>query len=229
MSDQTRVTLTGRIMVSTIIALFFVVIIILCIHILTRVFLWRRSSRGSYRRRRFVFVEGEMVAQGLRRGVDPIVMKYLPVVVFSGMEFNEGLECAVCLGEVAEGEKVRILPNCSHGFHVGCIDMWIQSHSTCPLCRSPVDPRASVPRNSTSMTRSGEGASGRLDETLVIDIPRNNLCNDMSSSGMTLNDQDESRSPLSSRLRSLTRLWSMNHQVTPSSSNTDVEQGNCRI
>ncbi|KAH0937435.1 hypothetical protein HID58_004896 [Brassica napus] len=35
------------------------------------------------------------------------------------------------------GRKLRI---CGHGFHVECIDMWLSSHSTCPLCRSPVLP-----------------------------------------------------------------------------------------
>ncbi|KAG9444869.1 hypothetical protein H6P81_016209 [Aristolochia fimbriata] len=44
--------------------------------------------------------------------------------------------CAVCLSEFNQGEDVRVLPECLHTFHVPCIDMWLYSHSTCPLCRT---------------------------------------------------------------------------------------------
>ncbi|XP_047324136.1 RING-H2 finger protein ATL78-like [Impatiens glandulifera] len=44
-------------------------------------------------------------------------------------------ECAICLSEFITGERVRLLPNCNHGFHVGCIDKWLNSHSSCPTCR----------------------------------------------------------------------------------------------
>ncbi|KAJ6929658.1 hypothetical protein NC652_013519 [Populus alba x Populus x berolinensis] len=44
-------------------------------------------------------------------------------------------ECAICLGEFVEGDEVRVLPQCGHGFHVGCIDRWLGSHSSCPSCR----------------------------------------------------------------------------------------------
>ncbi|KAH7519807.1 RING-H2 finger protein ATL8 [Ziziphus jujuba] len=44
-------------------------------------------------------------------------------------------ECAICLGEFAEGEEIRVLPQCGHSFHVGCIDTWLGSHSSCPSCR----------------------------------------------------------------------------------------------
>ncbi|KAI3455685.1 hypothetical protein Pfo_012348 [Paulownia fortunei] len=48
------------------------------------------------------------------------------------------LDCVVCLCQVTRGEKYKFLPNCNHGFHARCIDAWLQRHSTCPLCRSPV-------------------------------------------------------------------------------------------
>jgi hypothetical protein len=46
--------------------------------------------------------------------------------------------CSVCLEDVQAGEMVRQLPACRHLFHVGCIDMWLHSHRTCPLCRCDV-------------------------------------------------------------------------------------------
>lgn len=35
-------------------------------------------------------------------------------------------------------QSFHIPPNCSHVFHVACIDTWFQTHSSCPLCRSGV-------------------------------------------------------------------------------------------
>jgi E3 ubiquitin-protein ligase ATL41 len=46
--------------------------------------------------------------------------------------------CAVCLGEMEDGELGRLLPACRHVFHVGCIDAWLRLSSTCPVCRSAV-------------------------------------------------------------------------------------------
>lgn len=47
-------------------------------------------------------------------------------------------ECAICLTEFADGDRMRILPRCGHIFHVTCIDTWLVSHSSCPSCRQLV-------------------------------------------------------------------------------------------
>jgi hypothetical protein len=49
-------------------------------------------------------------------------------------------QCSVCIGAVHPGEKVRRLPLCKHLYHVECIDVWLTSHTTCPLCRADVEP-----------------------------------------------------------------------------------------
>ncbi|XP_062179007.1 RING-H2 finger protein ATL66-like [Phragmites australis] len=49
-------------------------------------------------------------------------------------------ECAVCLGVIQVGAMVKLLPACSHVYHCDCIDQWLFSRSTCPLCRCRVGP-----------------------------------------------------------------------------------------
>ncbi|KAL4605114.1 RING-H2 finger protein ATL33-like [Castanea sativa] len=49
-----------------------------------------------------------------------------------------GSECPVCLMVFAEGEEVKQLSVCKHSFHVPCIDLWLNSHSNCPVCRASV-------------------------------------------------------------------------------------------
>lgn len=51
-----------------------------------------------------------------------------------------GGTCAVCLGDFEEGEELRTMPECLHSFHVPCIDMWLHSHSSCPICRASAAP-----------------------------------------------------------------------------------------
>jgi hypothetical protein len=42
-------------------------------------------------------------------------------------------ECSICMdtmrGTIAETE-------CLHRFHLECLDRWLESHNTCPICRS---------------------------------------------------------------------------------------------
>ncbi|KAF0934473.1 hypothetical protein E2562_025550 [Oryza meyeriana var. granulata] len=58
--------------------------------------------------------------------------------------------CSVCLEDVRGGETVRRLPACRHLYHAACIDAWLRSHTTCPLCRSDLSPRRGA-------TASGRG------------------------------------------------------------------------
>ncbi|TKY61160.1 RING-H2 finger protein ATL3 [Spatholobus suberectus] len=264
LGESPAVEVTGKIMVVIIIIMFFVVVIALCLHLFARGFWWRDTtlqSRSSRRRgRRFVFSSGEDGA--LRTGLDPSVLSSLPVLVFEAKDFKDGLECAVCLSEVVEGEKARLLPKCNHGFHVDCIDMWFQSHSTCPLCRNPV---ASSNSNSndnsesesptfptnvlvwgdhTQISSTGGGAALELEEgasqppcsssagddnnrrhgTLVIDIPSEITSTSLSPSASRF-AEDDLKSPMTGRLRSLKRLLSRDRRLNPwSPTSADVEQ-----
>ncbi|KAH7426606.1 hypothetical protein KP509_10G008300 [Ceratopteris richardii] len=49
-------------------------------------------------------------------------------------------QCIICLNEFEEGEKIRVLPLCNHGFHMKCVDAWLLNHSSCPTCRADLTP-----------------------------------------------------------------------------------------
>ncbi|CAH8380293.1 unnamed protein product [Eruca vesicaria subsp. sativa] len=71
-------------------------------------------------------------------GLDQAFIDALPVFHYKEMvgASKEPFDCAVCLCEFTEKDKLRLLPMCSHAFHLNCIDTWLQSNSTCPLCRA---------------------------------------------------------------------------------------------
>ncbi|XP_040998656.1 RING-H2 finger protein ATL16-like [Juglans microcarpa x Juglans regia] len=78
------------------------------------------------------------------RGLDESVIRSIPILQFKKESKSRGFrersfcECAVCLNEFQEDEKLRIIPNCSHLFHIDCIDVWLQSNANCPLCRTSI-------------------------------------------------------------------------------------------
>jgi hypothetical protein len=76
--------------------------------------------------------------RGCGDGIKRRVLRSLPVEVYGGGGEDNDDVCAICLGEFVDGEKVRVLPLCGHGFHVRCVDAWLVSHGSCPTCRRPV-------------------------------------------------------------------------------------------
>ncbi|KAG5225846.1 RING-H2 finger protein [Salix suchowensis] len=70
-------------------------------------------------------------------GVDQTFIDALPVFHYKTIiGLKNPFDCAVCLCEFEPEDKLRLLPKCSHAFHMECIDTWLLSHSTCPLCRA---------------------------------------------------------------------------------------------
>ncbi|KAE8688311.1 RING-H2 finger protein ATL47 [Hibiscus syriacus] len=72
-------------------------------------------------------------------GLDQSFIDALPVFLYKEITgLKEPFDCAVCLCEFLEEDKLRLLPLCSHAFHIDCIDTWLMSNSTCPLCRGTI-------------------------------------------------------------------------------------------
>lgn len=79
------------------------------------------------------------------RGLSEEVITTFPTMAYSevkDLKIGKGaLECAVCLNEFEDDETLRLLPKCDHVFHPECIDLWLASHVTCPVCRADLVPK----------------------------------------------------------------------------------------
>jgi E3 ubiquitin-protein ligase RNF38/44 len=76
-----------------------------------------------------------------------------------------GSECPVCLSVFAEGEEVKQLSVCKHSFHASCIDIWLNSHSNCPVCRASIPVR--LP-NGTAPARNEDNQQGLPDASSLV-------------------------------------------------------------
>ncbi|KAH7840587.1 hypothetical protein Vadar_018917 [Vaccinium darrowii] len=113
----------------------FAVVLFAALLVITSLFLYS-SCRKLYRHTTETSDSHDPSSQP--RGLDPSTIKSFPIVLHksSGKKTADESECCVCLGVFGEGEKVKVLPNCRHCFHSECVDKWLSSQASCPLCRS---------------------------------------------------------------------------------------------
>ncbi|KAL6348794.1 hypothetical protein AAG906_033450 [Vitis piasezkii] len=76
-----------------------------------------------------------------------------------------GLECAICLSEFEDDDMLRLLTVCYHVFHHDCIDLWLGSHNTCPVCRRSLD----VPLKSLEKSPANNNTMQDIDENESLD------------------------------------------------------------
>jgi len=43
--------------------------------------------------------------------------------------------CSICQDELRSLQVLRQINGCGHAFHAECLDGWLKTHSTCPMCR----------------------------------------------------------------------------------------------
>ncbi|XP_078151797.1 uncharacterized protein LOC144547061 [Carex rostrata] len=106
-----------------------------------------------------------------RPGLDRTAISSIPSFQYQKVEADSSenstpstasVDCAVCLSLLEEGEVVRMLPECRHVFHVACIDKWLASNASCPVCRAEVSPVPHVQSRSRSRSRS---------QSVVVEVP----------------------------------------------------------
>ncbi|KAJ4729695.1 RING-H2 finger protein [Melia azedarach] len=201
--------LNSKIMLTAIVSLSFVVILVITLHIYARCVLRRQARRRRAAIRSFDLANHVQSTEPPKTGLDPIVIASLPIFVFKqrdGQDCDDEeevatIECAVCLSNLENEETARLLPNCKHTFHAECIDKWLGSHSTCPICRTEAEPRLQPePREGPATVAPTAPPLVRVNSTLVCAEGTSNCSGVESSAKVT--------SSSSSRLSSFRRILS---------------------
>lgn len=110
-------------------------------------------------------------------GLDEALISKISVYKYRrGEGVVDGTDCSVCLSEFREEESLRLLPKCSHAFHLQCIDTWLRSHLNCPLCRAnivsvnPGPPQLPPPPPPLPPSSEGNNAEGERSEETIVTI-----------------------------------------------------------
>ncbi|XVE59007.1 hypothetical protein DITRI_Ditri05aG0009700 [Diplodiscus trichospermus] len=244
----------GNVMLAAVISLLLVILFVLLLHVYAKWFLAhaRQRSRSSsmsvsyvFRPDRFhhfhAFTFDATFPSSPSKGLDSSVVSSIPFFVYKMEEQKHGLECVICLSPFEDNDVGRNLPKCGHSFHVDCIDMWLQSHSNCPICRAPVvnNDKVSVVTSADSEVSSLESVGELILNVEVGAIDGNsrfdNLTDHLSDSGNgqiasaiddNLSASSSSMTLSSSLAFSLKRMLSRNrseHKVFPSSHSIELE------
>ncbi|KAL3334688.1 hypothetical protein AABB24_031091 [Solanum stoloniferum] len=140
---------------------------------------WHRIDllrRFSFSRRQSVVDPSTVYSPALEnRGLEESVIRSIPIFQYKKREGKDAIieerrrsscECAVCLNDFQDNEKLRIIPSCAHIFHIDCIDVWLQKNANCPLCRTNI--------SSTKIPYPNDNFTGRDEDYVVIEIAENN-------------------------------------------------------
>ena len=78
--------------------------------------------------------------------------------------------CAVCQEALNEGERVRMLP-CQHPFHAACVDDWLTSNASCPVCRADIRVPATPAAAAAAANRQTTTAAAAAAAAAVVVVP----------------------------------------------------------
>ncbi|XP_040992053.1 E3 ubiquitin-protein ligase ATL31-like [Juglans microcarpa x Juglans regia] len=135
---------------------------------------------------------GPVITTGQPRhhGLDHTVIETFPIFVYStvkDLKIGKGaLECAVCLSEFEHDEMLRLLPRCYHVFHPDCIDAWLASHVTCPVCRAKLELGCEAPQSSTDSTDCSSRDENPSPEVVPVEMRNEQVLIDINADHSTV-------------------------------------------
>jgi len=80
--------------------------------------------------------EGPVLLEDRNKGLRPLQLRKVSYSVSKG-QTSPSYTCAICYDPFQEHEHVRTL-ECGHEYHARCLDPWLKSNNSCPMCRKSV-------------------------------------------------------------------------------------------
>ncbi|XP_072549092.1 RING finger protein 44 isoform X3 [Salminus brasiliensis] len=78
----------------------------------------------------------ERLGEAKPRGLTKADIEQLPSYRFNSENHqSEQTLCVVCFSDFESRQLLRVLP-CNHEFHAKCVDKWLKTNRTCPICRA---------------------------------------------------------------------------------------------
>ncbi|MBA0861269.1 hypothetical protein Goshw_026257 [Gossypium schwendimanii] len=205
------------------------------------IYIWNCSNVYTNRQRICPVARRSM--RGMH-GLDTSVIETFPIMIYSEVKGykigKEALECAICLNKFENDETLRLIPKCDHVFHPECIDVWLTSHPTCPVCRANLVPQPGDPMSQLTVLNNtaaeldlkaqNNGSNSEPEEEMSIN---NNVVNcqveaqvaskvEVNNLNVTLNRNRTRRSRSGhSRKLSFLRSHSTGHSLVQLGENTD--------
>jgi len=96
-----------------------------------------RLSKKSLIQAKRLFTLGKRVSDGyIKSELDENTTRYR-----RGNKKHIGRECAVCIDDITASDRALQVEQCGHVLHEECFDSWIELHTTCPVCRTELEPQ----------------------------------------------------------------------------------------
>ncbi|KAI9084781.1 hypothetical protein K1719_033187 [Acacia pycnantha] len=167
------------------------------------------------------------------RGLDPLVIHTFPTLQYSEVKSHkigkDALECAVCLSEFEDSETLRLLPKCDHVFHPECIDEWLATHTTCPVCRADLVPQPDqsvrglpiVNTDAVDLEAQNEGVEPEPEQQHSVEADPESAESEVACLNQTVKRNRTTRGSRSGRARRFPRSHSTGHSLVQPGEDTE--------
>lgn len=179
-APQASYNFSARLALTVSLVLLMITVVVIVIPLMVYLMITRSRRGGGHGLAGGILRSVGMISSR-RHGLDASALSALPVTAYrkeSGAAARA--ECAVCLAELADGDEARELPNCGHLFHLQCVDAWLRTRTTCPLCRAgaevPGDDEKAQSSSSVAATEPAAPLGAAGGSLLVLTVRGGSPC-----------------------------------------------------
>ncbi|KAF8920602.1 hypothetical protein CPB85DRAFT_1272039 [Mucidula mucida] len=98
---------------------------------------------------------GSMLGEAVPKATPSDVISGLKTGLYKDWQTTDGdKRCPICLDDYAPTDTVTKLNDCPHWLHKECLEQWLKSASTCPVCRKAVKGASTLSSTTTPAPRN---------------------------------------------------------------------------